>query len=179
MKPVIQDMRNFNLQIPEDDLRRVITWDDVLEAGDLRTLNYYYLQRMGPGFKDVPTVKMSPKLFQELVFGNEQGEHDIYARMLHEAPEAARDLWFTYTVERERRVAMGMNIDSPNVGELAIQYIADHKTSEDHEKFLKEVVVVSNQCRRLYFQWNRAPVQFHKINLPEPLRDDAFAAVAV
>ena len=164
----------FQLEIPETGPNRIITWDDVRKAKDMKTLKLYYLQRLGPGFTQAPVVNMSPETFESLIFG----DGDIYSRMLNDDPEAAWEVWFAYTMDRNRSIAMGMNIESATVGARIISYITSsiardtkqEKNCDAHREWLRHTMMLANECRQLFWRWKRGKVKYHRLNLPEPCK---------
>jgi hypothetical protein len=154
---------DFKLAIPETDLSRIVQWEDV-GNGDKHEV--YFTQRLGPHFDEVPVILISRKAFKRLL----SGENALLAEMFAADPEALKDLYFSFSKDRNHSVIMSVSIEHPNVGESAIRFIEEHKRTEEHEEWLKRVREVSEESRALRLIWQRQAVangfQFHSINIP-------------
>ena len=123
----------------------LLRWEDVENA---RTYEEYFRQRLGRGFNDLPAILISKDAFQALL----RGEHALFAELQREAPEAARDLYFTFSADGEG-VVMGFSIEHPDVGMQAIEFVRARKRTPDHEAWLANLVELQASSRRLHFLW--------------------------
>ena len=123
----------------------LLRWEDVENA---RTYEEYFRQRLGRGFNDLPAILISKDAFQALL----RGEEALFAELQREAPEAVRDLYFTFSADGNG-IVMGFNIERPDVGTKAIEFVRARKRTPDHEEWLKGLIENQAACRRLHFLW--------------------------
>jgi hypothetical protein len=160
---------DFKLAIPETDLSRIVQWEDVNNGEQYEV---YFTQRLGPDFDEVPVILISREAFKRLL----RGENALFAEMLAADKEAMKDLYFSFSPDKNHSVIMGLSIEHPNVGQRAIRFIEEHKRTEEHEEWLKKLREVSEKSRALHLRWQQQAAaygfQFHNINIPVPKEEE-------
>jgi len=153
---------DFKLAIPETDLSRIVQWEDVNNGEQYEV---YFTQRLGPDFDEVPVILISREAFKRLL----RGENALFAEMLAADKEAMKDLYFSFSPDKNHSVIMGLSIEHPNVGQRAIRFIEEHKRTEEHEEWLKKLREVSEKSRALH-RSRRLPTDFSSTTSIFPCR---------
>ena len=140
----------------EKDLKKVIQPDDVSNNRDLKN---YYRQRLGNDFDDLAFILMDRDSYLGLL----HGEHALLSKMIMEDEAAADEIFLAYAGDKLNRVVMTFNIESPTVGNRALEFIRKNKTCAEHDTWLAQMEQLSYKMQKLHHQWKKQPFPYYKL----------------
>lgn len=142
----------------ETDPAKIIGWPSVDGQERVRA---YYKQRLGADFEEAPIMAIKLSAFEALI----AGEYPIITNMSIENFEAYSSFAIAFRPRHNYAVAMYLNIEDPDPGRLAIEYLSANSRGPDHDTIRDQLITLSKRAGELHLKWLELGKPYYKVTL--------------